>query len=122
MHAGEASIARHFLDEVGLVLLPRQTHGEFGDDMPQAVNLLLQSEVADGPARILNVLLAVQNLPDRLRLGSAWIPNVDREHQRIAAMVVVEYRLDRGIGEDAPNRARRRCVPPEMPAAALPKP
>jgi hypothetical protein len=76
---------------------PSGKYGELGDDVPQAVNLLLPSNVANGAARILNVFLAVQNLPDRLWFWSARIPHMDREHQRVAAGLVVEYRLHWGV-------------------------
>jgi hypothetical protein len=49
----------------------------------------------------LNIVLAVENLPDGVRLGSVWIPHVDSEHQRVAAWVVVEYRLDRRVGDNS---------------------
>ena len=100
MHAGETSITRHFAHEVGFAFALRQAHGEFGDDMPQAVNLLLPSDVTDGSARILDVFLTAQNLPDCLGLGTARIPHVDREDERVAAGLVVEYGLDRRVGKN----------------------
>jgi hypothetical protein len=45
VYAGEASITRHFAHEIAFAF--RQTHGELGDDMPQAVNLLLPPDVTD---------------------------------------------------------------------------
>jgi hypothetical protein len=50
IYARQASMTRHFAHEVGLTFAVRQTHGELGDDTPQAVNLLLPPDVADGAA------------------------------------------------------------------------
>ena len=101
MRAGEASITRHLAHKFGFAFAFRQTHSELGDDTPQVVNLLLPPNVTDGAARILDVLVTAQDLPDRLRLGSAWIPHMDSEHERVAARVVVEYRLHWRVGKDS---------------------
>src|SRR5688572_33400372 len=42
--------------------------GELADHMPQMVNLLLARDVAVGAARVLDVLLARHDLPERLGL------------------------------------------------------
>src|SRR5208282_2076870 len=101
MHSSQASITRHFTHQIGFAFALRQAHGKFGDDMPQAVNLLLPLDLADGTAAILNVFLAIENLIDGVWFGPVGIPHVDREHQRVAARIVIEYRLNRGVGNDS---------------------
>ena len=59
VHSGQATICRHFAHQIRIAFALWQAHGEFGDDMPQAVNLLLPFDLTDGAAAILNVLLAV---------------------------------------------------------------
>src|SRR4051812_2521577 len=52
-------------------------------------------------AGVLHVLLPGHDLADRARLRPGRVPDVHDEHQRVAARVIVEYRLDRRVGEDA---------------------
>ena len=63
--------------------------------------LALAHDVVGDAARILNVLLAVQHLPDGLRLLAHRVPQMHGEDQRVAARVVVEDALGRRVGEDA---------------------
>src|SRR5829696_7242910 len=69
--------------------------------MAEAVDLLLPHDVGDGAARILDVLLAVEDLPHGFRLATFRVPDMDGEDHAAAARHVVEHRLDRRIGEDA---------------------
>src|SRR6516162_193732 len=70
--------------------------------MAQLVDLSLPGDVVRYPARILYVLVPMQDLPDRLRLGSGRIPHVYGKDQRIPARIVFENDLRRGIGKDTP--------------------
>src|SRR5438552_156135 len=75
--------------------------GEFPDDVPQVVDLLLARDVALGAAGILDVLGPPHDLPDRLWFGAFGVPHVDREYQRVLARVVVQHGLDGSIGIDS---------------------
>src|SRR6266851_6225916 len=68
--------------------------GQLADDMPQVVDLLLARDVTLGAARVLDVLGAPHDLPDRLGFGAFGVPNVDREYHRVLARVVVQYGFD----------------------------
>src|SRR5438046_9748408 len=50
---------------------------------------------------LLDVLLAAEHVPDRLRLRARGLPDVDAEDHRVATRVVVEHRLDRRVRVDA---------------------
>ena len=69
--------------------------------MAKPVRLALAQDVARDPARILDVLGAVQNLPDGLGLLSRRVPEMYREDDRVAPGLIVEDALRRCVGEDA---------------------
>ncbi len=72
--------------------------------MPQLVGLALTSNVARDPTRILDLLVAVEDLPDGLRLVSGRMPEMHGENERVAARVIVEDALGRRVGENAPSQ------------------
>src|SRR6516165_2657859 len=74
--------------------------GKLRDDMAQAMRIPLPSDMIGDAARILDVLLPVQYLPDRVGLRPRGIPHVDRKDQRIAPRMVIEDGLGRRVGED----------------------
>ena len=65
------------------------------------MQLPLARDVARDAARILDVLVPVEHLPDRVRLVAHRVPEMDGEDQRVLARIVVEDRLGRRVGEDA---------------------
>src|SRR6266540_829854 len=101
MHARVAAIPGELLIEWIVLLLLGHIFEEIGDDVPKLVRLALAHDVARDPARILNVLLAIEDLPDSLRLLSGRVPEMHRENQRVAARGIVEDALGRGVGENA---------------------
>jgi hypothetical protein len=101
VHFGEAAIFREVLHLLGLPQLLRHASRQLRHHVAQPMQLLLRRDVCDSATGVLDVLLPVHDLPDGLGLRTARIPDVDREHQRIAAWVIVEHRLHRRIGQDA---------------------
>src|SRR5262245_66337550 len=75
--------------------------GELRHYVAQPVHLALARDMAGNAAGILDVLVPVEHLPDRLGLRSHRIPHVHGEDQRVAAWIVLEDRLGRRIGENA---------------------
>jgi hypothetical protein len=73
------------------------------------MGLALPHDVVADAARILNVFVAVENLPNGLRLFSGGVPQIHREDQSVAARIVLEDALGRRIGKDA-------TVPVELPS------
>src|SRR5262245_46659501 len=69
--------------------------------MAKLVGLALAQDVARDPARILDVLGAIEDLPDSLRLFPGGVPEMHGEDQRVTARRIVEDALGRCIGEDA---------------------
>src|SRR3989454_10765203 len=66
VHRGAAAVAGMAL-EVGMAaLLLGQVMRELADDVAQAVDLHVARDVAVGAARVLDVLLAAEHVPDRL--------------------------------------------------------
>src|SRR5215472_4811592 len=65
------------------------------------MGLALPHDVVADAARILNVLVAVENLPNGLRLFSCGVPQMHREDQSVAARIVLEDALGWRIGKDA---------------------
>src|SRR5215470_9384832 len=72
-------------------------------------------------ARILNVLVAMEHLPDALRLRPHRIPHVHGEDEGAMTRVVVEDRLGRRVGENSAvpielaidaygRKGRRQCA------------
>src|SRR5207253_2031417 len=74
---------------------------QLADDAAQSMRLLLPGDVARDAARVLDVLLTMENFPDRLRHRPLRIPQVDRKNERVAAGAVVEDDLRRRVGKDA---------------------
>src|SRR5918994_1376253 len=101
MHPGQAAVANKFLRLSPVPLGFWQPAREFGNDVAQPVDLLLPGDVADGAAGVLNVLLAVHDLPNRLRFGSLRVPDMNREHDRVLPWVIVEHRLDGRVRQNA---------------------
>src|SRR5690242_3527074 len=66
MHARQAAILAQLPNAWMLALLFGNELDQLRHDMPQLVNLALPGDVACHPARILNVLMAIQDLPDGL--------------------------------------------------------
>jgi hypothetical protein len=93
-----------------------QPRGELVDDMAQAMRLLLACNVADDPAGILHILMAVEYLRHRDGLGARGIPQMYGEDQRVPARVVVKHRFGRRVRQDAAvpiklaiDAHRRKC-------------
>jgi hypothetical protein len=57
------------------------------------MRLLVSRDLACDPARILDVLVAIENFRHRARLGANWIPEMDSEDKGVPAEVVVQYYL-----------------------------
>src|SRR5262245_2518201 len=87
----------------------------------QLVDLPLSRDMTRDTARILNVLLAVEHLPDALRLRPHRIPHVHGEDEGAMTRVVVEDRLGRRVGENSAvpielaidaygRKGRRQCA------------
>ena len=118
MHAREAAPAGQLAHGLAVADVLRDMAEQFLDHMAQTMGLHLAGDVAGYAARVLDVLLAMRDLPHRLRLWPDGIPHVDGEDQRVAARVVVEDDLGRRVGEnaavpielaiDADGRERRR--------------
>src|SRR5260370_31932682 len=71
-----------------------------GDDVAEAVDLLLADDLIRNPARILNVLLPMQHIPHGFRFRTHGIPHIDPEHDGVAARIIVEDRFSRGVRQD----------------------
>src|SRR3954451_22119785 len=69
--------------------------------MTEAMHLFLPGNVADSSAGVLNVLLAVHDLPNRFGFGALRVPNVDSENDRISSRVVIEDSLHRRVRQDS---------------------
>src|SRR5690242_6186295 len=85
MHARVAAVAGQLLVERIVLFLLRYELEEVGDEVPELVRLALAYDVAGDPARILDVLLTIEDLPDGLRLISRGMPQMHGEDQRVAA-------------------------------------
>src|SRR5262249_54383375 len=90
------------------------------DHVAQLVDLALSRNMARDAARILNVLLAVEHLPDALPLRPHRVPHVHGEDEgATAAGCRRKSPPSAWWGEfHHPNRVRHGCVRPERPAAA----
>ena len=64
VHLRHASVACQFLHRIGLTHIIAQVADQLADDVPQPMRLLLPSNVARNPARVLDVLLTMQHFPD----------------------------------------------------------
>jgi hypothetical protein len=101
VHPRQAAIAGEILHQGALARIVGHELDQFGDNVTQFVHLPLTDNVGRDPARILDVFVAVDYFPDRLRLRSQGVPHVDGEDQRVLPRVVVEDRLGGRIGENA---------------------
>ena len=92
---------------------------QLADDVAQSMGLQLARDVRGDPARVLDVLLPVQDLPYRLRLRPHRIPHVHGKDQRVAARMLVEDHLRRRVGKYAavPVELAVDAHRREMPAA-----
>src|SRR2546426_5909037 len=86
MHGGAAAVAGVALDVGVAALLLGPGMRELGDDVAQAVDLLVARGVAVGAARVLGVLLAAEAGPDRLRLRTRGLPDVDRSEEHTSEL------------------------------------
>src|SRR5260370_40021857 len=93
---------------LGQILDERMIAGVLGDQfnqlraqVAQLVNLTLFRNMTRDAARVLDVLLSVEHLPDGLWLRSNRVPHVHRENQGVATRVVVEDCLGRRVGENS---------------------
>ena len=101
MHLSQTTISREFLDLRFGALGGWQARGQFGDDMPQAMNLLLPHDMAVRPACVLDILMAVQHVRDRVGIGTVGTPEMHGENQSAAAGIVIEHCFDGGVRQDA---------------------
>src|SRR5262247_1225853 len=79
MHLRHAAMAGEITHRLGFAYMVRQMANQLADDVAQPMSLLLPGDVACDPARILDVLLAMKNFPDRLRHLPFGIPQMNRE-------------------------------------------
>ena len=124
MHARLAAIAGKLLYQRIPLHLIGDIFEKLGNDMAKLVRLALAQDVARNPARILDVLCAIQNLPDGFGL---WLPSGSRDAPRRSASCAEadRRRCARSVcwrGCRRPNKARRRCAPREKREAARPTP
>ena len=80
--------------------------------MPQPVKLLLTDDVAQASARLLALLLAVENLPDGFPASHLAATIFTEKIGGTAPRTVVEYDLDWRIGIDVPVPIRLTIDPP----------
>src|SRR5580658_4775761 len=76
MHGCRAAIARELAHCRILALLRREPHPELADDVAEPMKLLLARDMALGAAGELNVLLAIEHVPDAAGLLGARLPHV----------------------------------------------
>ena len=93
MHLRPAAAACEFAYSRILPHTFGQLLDQLADDVAQAMGLLLSHDVARDPARVLDVLLAIEDFEDRIRLLAFRIPQVDRKDQRVAPRVILEDHL-----------------------------
>ena len=84
--------------------LRRELACEFGDHMPQPMDLLLPPDLGIGATGILHVLLAAQHLGHLVGLGAIGMPDIDREDEAATPWNVIEYCLGRGVREMPPSQ------------------
>src|SRR5690349_3157479 len=65
------------------------------------MSLELTRDMGGNAARILNVLLAIEDLPDRLGLRPDRVPHVNGEDERAAARIIIEDNLGRRVRQDS---------------------
>jgi hypothetical protein len=81
MHLRHAAVVGEIADQCSISLLGRYLLHQLTNHVTQAMRLLLAGNVTRDAARILNILLPVQNLPDRARHRPDRIPQVYGEDQ-----------------------------------------
>jgi len=70
VHEGAAAIAGHLLDFRCFALRFRHQANEFAYDVAKMMDMTLARDVTVGAAGILDILLTIENLPDRFGFGS----------------------------------------------------
>src|SRR5436190_1289737 len=65
------------------------------------MDLVLTCDMAGHAARILNVLVTMENTPHRVGLGSCRIPQMNGKNQGTAARIVVEYGFGRRVRKNS---------------------
>jgi hypothetical protein len=101
VHGGVATPLQELLHCGRLKLVGSHVEPELADDMSQMVNLTLPRQLTLGPARILNVFLPADHLPNRFRLRTTHRPQLHSKNNGIAPRGVVPHSLDRRVGMDA---------------------
>src|SRR5262245_22911569 len=101
MHAGRASVGGELPDRIAIPFRFGNEFDQLPDDMAQTMDLELTRDMAGNSARILNVLLPMKNLPDRLGLWSGRVPHMNCEDERAAARIVIEDHLGRRVRQDS---------------------
>jgi hypothetical protein len=77
MHACLAAVVRQLLNQWVFSHFLRHVFEEIRDDVPQLMRLPLASDVTGDPARILDVLVTMQDLPNGLWLRPCRVPRED---------------------------------------------
>src|SRR5215831_4229018 len=101
MHGCMAAVGRERLRLRSPANLFRQQRGEPANNMPHVMQLTLPRDVACDSAGILNVLMAVEDLPNRAWLFTHRIPEMNRKDKRVLARIVVEDHFGWRIRKDA---------------------
>src|SRR5215471_6997663 len=81
MHLRPAAIFGQVFDDRMVAFLRRYEFHQLRDDVTQLMHLALLRNVVCNPARILDVLLTVEHLPDGFRFDPHGIPHMHREDQ-----------------------------------------
>ena len=97
VHARQTAILAQLPNARVLAFLLGDELDQLRHDVAQLVDLTLTCDMAGDPARILNVFVAMQDLPDGLRLNSCWIPHMDRVDQGVPSRIVREDGFRRRI-------------------------
>ena len=72
--------------------------------MAQLMHLSLARDVARDATRILNVLLAIEHVPNGFGFRPDRIPHMHCENQRVATRIVLKNCLGWRIGENPPSQ------------------
>src|SRR5262249_10272229 len=81
VHPRQAPVGCHFAEPVVAALVVGDHLGQLGNNVAHTVQLALPFDVSRRTARILNVFLAIHDLPHGLGLGPMRVPDVDGEYQ-----------------------------------------
>ena len=79
VHARDSAVTLELFRRFARAHALRQQPRKLGDDEAQPMRLFQAGDLSGDAARILDVLLAMEHLPDRFRLRPALVPDVDRE-------------------------------------------